>query len=276
MRRLLALLLLILFLGVACLGANDYSGDADCVALWSIENGALTTDSVGGNTLTNPGTLVYSDTTNYKEGSGSGVRTAGAGRYMYRTDTDLDAGYPLKNGDSNKKISVCFWVRATALPAVGQHLFSYSKWDSGTRSIALSMFNDSGTVRYNFIHGYNNGDSAEFLEHAGVNITTNIWYHVGVTYDDSDKSYRIRIWDDNASSATETTGNATNNINIETADQRVIATSSDNDFAGQHDEIVVFKDVLSAAEIDKIRSGTYPTGSPPASDGAQVISVIME
>jgi hypothetical protein len=30
--------------------ANDFSADSNCKALWRFENGALTTDSKGGNT----------------------------------------------------------------------------------------------------------------------------------------------------------------------------------------------------------------------------------
>ena len=49
--------------------ANDFSGDSNCVALWRFENGALTADSKGTNTLTDVNT-VGSDTVDYKEGSG--------------------------------------------------------------------------------------------------------------------------------------------------------------------------------------------------------------
>ena len=47
--------------------ANDFSGDPSCKAVWRFENGALTADSKGANTLTavNGPTA---DTSLYKEG----------------------------------------------------------------------------------------------------------------------------------------------------------------------------------------------------------------
>ena len=48
--------------------ANSFSGDGNCVALWRFENGALTADSIGTNTLTDNNT-VGTSTGDYKEGS---------------------------------------------------------------------------------------------------------------------------------------------------------------------------------------------------------------
>ena len=51
--------------------ANDFSSDTDCKALWNFENGALTTDSKGGNTLSIGGNTPSADTVNYKQGAAS-------------------------------------------------------------------------------------------------------------------------------------------------------------------------------------------------------------
>ena len=87
-------------------------------------------------------------------------------------------------------------------------------------------------------------------------------YHVGVAFQDSDRSYRIRIWDDNASDFlnSDITGNFTNNITIEDAPMFInnLEASETSGFGDcRMDEIVVFKDVLSTSEIDQIRAGTY-------------------
>ena len=47
---------------------NDFSGDGNAVALWSVDNGALTTDSKGTNTLTDNNT-VGTSIGDYQEGN---------------------------------------------------------------------------------------------------------------------------------------------------------------------------------------------------------------
>jgi hypothetical protein len=64
----------------------------------------------------------------------------------------------------------------------------------------------------------NNGDSSQTVIHNAsedYKLATNTWYHVGVTYDDSDKSYRIRLYDGSSESVSHKTGTTTNNINVE-------------------------------------------------------------
>ena len=58
--------------------ANDFTNDANCKALWNFDDGALTTDSKGTNTLTNSG--VTADTVDFKEGNASGDFKASFGR----------------------------------------------------------------------------------------------------------------------------------------------------------------------------------------------------
>ena len=235
--------------------ANNFSDDSNCKALWKFENGALGTDSKGTNTLTVSG--VDADTSDYKEGSCSAEFVRINSDYAYITDANLDAGYPLKNGDSNKKISVCFWFKCPSDPDEAGYI--YSKYDTVNNKRTFAISADWSVNRVIVWIGYNSGASGESIGHAS-SITTDRWYHVGVTYQDSDKSYRIRIWDDTAQAilGSDATGNTTNNINIEDA---TTAIGHRNDgarvFGGNLDELVVFDDILSTDEIDAIRAGTY-------------------
>jgi len=237
--------------------ANDFSLDADCMALFNFESGALITDSKGGNILTNSG--VGEELVDFKQGSCCAVFAPND--YMYRTDADLDPNFPLKNGDTNKKISVTFWVKFTAYESYN---VVCGKWNSGAgkRSFMALAYN-AGVYRFGLGIGYNGGATTELIFDTTVVVGTNKWYHVGITFQDSDKSFRIRIYDLNADLTTETTGNSTNNINIEDADFEVGRWTAGGYMRGQLDELVVFKDILSAAEIDQIRQGIY-TVAPPA------------
>ncbi len=236
---------------------NDFSGDANCKAVWNLDNGALTTDSKGTNTLTNSG--VTADTGDFKEGDASGGFNSDQ---LSITDASLDAGFPLKSGDANKKISVSFWMKINAKPTGLVFWACATKWSSSgsKRSFGAFVSDQGSTVtRVSLLIGFNGGASTEIILDTTVDIVADRWYHVGVTFQDSDKSFRIRIWDDTAQSVTETTGNSTNNINIEDAGFELGSADGDAfSLNGKLDEVVVFNDILSSGEIDKIRNGTYP------------------
>ena len=87
------------------------------------------------------------------------------------------------------------------------------------------------------------------------------WYHVAATWRNSDKSYRLRVWDDTAGTVTEITGNGSYSTDTTGAAWEVGRMTGWNGpgscFDGLIDELVVCKDILSATEIDLIRQGSY-------------------
>lgn len=260
--------------------ANDFSADANCVALWRFENGALTTDSKGTNTLIASGTPI-ADTVNFQEGAASVDLEATENDYFWTLNSSLDAGFPGKSGDTNKKLSVCCWVKPESLPIPTSPEFGYgiiaNIGQTNKFSWNVTINEDSGSHYASLRIGYNSGGNWEDILHTGVALSAGQWYHWGITYQDSDKSYRIRVWD--GVSATESTGTSTNNINIEDGwfvIERVADRAAYGRYDGLIDELVVFNDVLTADEIDYVRAGTYPTGAPPGAGGGQVIIVEME
>ena len=68
---------------------NDFSGDGNAVALWSVDNGALTTDSIGTNTLTDNNT-VGTDTVDYQVGDASADFAKSNSESLTITDANLD------------------------------------------------------------------------------------------------------------------------------------------------------------------------------------------
>lgn len=265
-------LLLILLLCSTAWAANDFSSDGNCKALFRVESGALTTDSKGTNTLTN--SSMAEDTTDYKEGACSCEANA-LTDILYCNDGDLDAGFPFKTGDSTKILSVCGWFRVSAFPAsASRHIVGkFGSVPNGRSWLVYCKKNANWNLSLGV--GYNSGNSTEEISHAST-IATGIWYHFGVTFQDSDKSYRIRIWDDNAGAilGSDATGTATNNMYVG-ASCFTIGTGLNSGacLGGERDEIVVFNDVLTTGEIDQIRAGTYGAA---ASTAAQVIMVTEE
>ena len=79
--------------------ANNFTNDSNPKALWKLDSGALTTDSLSTNTLTNLG--VAGDTTNHVEGTGCGDWEISdiPSDSMFILDINLVSGFPMKSDD---------------------------------------------------------------------------------------------------------------------------------------------------------------------------------
>jgi hypothetical protein len=230
--------------------ANDFSNDPRVKALYRFENNL--NDSKGGNHLTDHNTVGFTSA-DKKEGSYAADFEKDNAQWASRPDSQLDAGFPLKSGDTTKKISVCFWIKPES-NVIGAYVIA--KYDTnGRRSFAI--------IRDNFYMklycGYNNGDSAETID-TGYSINNGEWYHVGVSVDGVNKTAYIRIFRASNSTVTEYYKTFTNELNVEDADFTIGARHDGNStyaYDGLLDEVVVFNDLVTAFEIDAIRSGTY-------------------
>jgi len=237
---------------------NDYTHDPNCMAVWRFESGELTTDSYGGNTLTASTSSPTADSSHYMEGTTAAAFDSASSQCFYITDADLGTKFPLKSDDDTKVISVCCWIKPESFGTTFRYIFAKYNVSEYQRTFAIALYQDTLVL----LLGYDEGNKYEAIL-TGAPCVEGQWYHIGVTYDDWDKSYRFRVWDDTEQEllgGAEVTGTATNNINVEAADL-VIGDKSDRDgaeaFDGLIDEVVVCKDILSDGEIDQIRTGTY-------------------
>lgn len=239
--------------------ANDFCTDPNCKALWRFENGALIVDDIGTNTLTSNG-APETDLVDFQEGLAATHLDKIPADYFNITDVGLDAGFPLKNGDAIKKISVCFWIKFAALPSMLSFNYIFSK----INSFRIAAYN-TGAVSRIQIDIYNGGFNTYF--HGGV-LAVDTWYHVGVSYQDSDQRYRIQVWDDTAGAKLDVDRNGLAvNIAVTNDDLRI----STDGLTGVHanlDEMVVFNRVLAETEIDEIKDGTFKFGGDLAVFGS--------
>lgn len=237
--------------------ASNFGGDTNCVALWRFENGALTTDNKSTNTLTAAFTPV-ADTSDYQEGAACVDLEASDGDSFYCNDTDLCEGFPLRNADVAPSLtfSMCVWVKPEAPLTESATICTK---DGGAGGLWVRIGADGKLEFYTYSGGW---QLAEF----GTGMTAGQWYHVGLTHDSSDKSYRIRIWDKDAAAllGADVTGNFAGAISKVNAAFRIGGSVIGTPWDGKLDEFVVFKDVLTTDEIDAIRGGTY---SIPGSGG---------
>jgi len=239
--------------------ANDFSGDSNCVALYNLESGALTTDSKGSNTLTDVNT-VAANTTQYKQGAASADFETSSTERLYRTDANLSTDFPFKSGQSNNLMSVCFWAQFEAVTTGATYLVcKYAALDN-QRSWAIKQYS-SGNILASFGYG-----TSSYTDIEVPDLVCNVggWYHFGFTYNNTNGAYWLRVYDEDADTVYELTGTFANYSTF-TVGAAAFTLGSRSDGSGYHDgeldEVVVFNDILTADEIDDIRNGVYGAGS---------------
>jgi hypothetical protein len=236
---------------------NNFTTDPNCVALWRFESGKLTTDSIGTNTLKNHG--VTANTTDKKEAASSAELKAAQNDYFSIANTSLSSEFPFRSSSAPKTISVAFWMKLNSLPNAGYTYDPFSKVDNSTHRSTFSIMTDPfGHVGF-FI---GTSDSRAY-EDAWTfeQIAVGKWYHVVVTYRDSDRSYRFSIWSaETGTVLVDRAGTLTNNIVVTDADICLGARQdleANRFLDGLLDEMVVFNDVLTSDDIAKIRAATF-------------------
>ncbi len=234
--------------------ANNFSGDSNCVALWKFDNNA--DDSLGGNDLTEVNSPAY-DGSDKKEGGYCLDLERDNGQYCLIADADLDTGFPGKSGGNEPSISICLWVKAESFSTGYQGLVTKYQTAGDLRTFSL-MIDGSGQVQFNV--GYNSGQSYSLHEFNTL-LSAGKWYHIGVVYDASDNSVKIRVWDDDAGALLDSnySGTAGGDMSPRSAPFEVGRYNNSNSycFDGKIDELVVFDKALSDSDIDAIRAGTY-------------------
>jgi len=249
--------------------ANDFSSDSNCRALWRFESGALTTDSVGANTLTNDSSVVTADTdsVNYHEGEASAYFVSSASPRLYINDADLDSGFPLKSSASTADFSLCFWFKLADVAA--NYILVAKNIYLGSNDESLLLYTrDYGTYYgIRIIKGYNSGNSNEVWEAvASLDLQAGRWYHLGLTWDDSAKQFNIVVWDDTTSTKYTDSDNQSYSMSLTSSPLNLGARADSSgtpnaELNGWLDEVVVFSDILTESEIDSIRQGTYGTSA---------------
>ena len=113
--------------------------------------------------------------------------------------------------------------------------------------------------------GYEGGFINQEGRWFGANVQTNRWYFIASTYQSSDRSYRVRIYDYTADNFLDDDliGNFNHDINVgDPGDGFFILSyaSSTFSFKGLMDACIVFNRVLSAQELEDIRLGMFGEG----------------
>ena len=245
--------------GVSLPTGNVFSTDPNCVAVWKLEPSALTINSlsVGLNKLTNNG--VASNTTDFREGTGSAAFEGAALDNLRIVDANLSTSFPTKSTQTTAPVfSGACWVKLNSLPSTSYLMSKYMP-PSSKMSWAIGVLYNGRII---FRVGYGSGASMEPMTTTSANLLqTGKWYHVAFTYNDNTKACYIRVYDKNADSViVNETLTFTHNLSVTSAAFVLGGTesaSTEYSLNGLMDEAVIFKDVLTPTEIDKIRQNTY-------------------
>lgn len=259
--------------------ANDFSSDSNCRALWRFESGALTTDDVGANTLTNDSSVVTADTDSgdYYEGGASAYFASSASPRLYIDDDHLDSGFPLKSSASAADFSLCFWFKLADVSA--NHILVAKNVYLGSNDESFLLYTRDYGTHYGIrvVKGYNSGNSNEVWEAVtSLDLQAGRWYHLGLTWDDSAKQFNIVVWDDTASTKYTDSNNQSYSISLTNSPLSLGARADSGgtpnaELNGWLDEVVVFSDILTETEIDSIRQGTYGTSATEHELGGAIL-----
>jgi len=274
--------LILLLLCAPAWSANDFSADPNVLALMNFDIADEDNPSLGywhdssGNDQDFSGD-VDSNTVDFQQGDGCAefdcMGKYAVGNYINRADVDLSADWPIKQTFAGTvKFSFCAWFKPDLLPTstTGDQiraLFGKYNSNAGERGIALTEFWDDSKACLRFYKGWDSGGSQELTLHTTA-LVSGQWYHIGLTYDDTDHSVVMRLWDETAGTVTAVTDTHTNAMDPNGCSKPVyigqlqLTAGQYYEFDGLMDEMVFFNDILTADEIDEIRLGTY--GAPAA------------
>lgn len=233
--------------------ANDFTTDANCVALWRFESGALTTDDIGTNTLTNNGAA--EDTTNYMEGACCADLNSGDNDYLAVADADLDAGFPFKSGDVSKVISMAMWIQPDDVTSA----VVVSKWDPTASKKSFHIWIDSASkIRFTWY----NTSAYEYSYTIPVELVSGQKYHLGIAFDGINKTLLTSLYDYTADTTTTHTEVFSSSYTLKIDDQPFVIGGWGNygtsqDYDGLIDEVVVFKSLKTADDFAAICAGAY-------------------
>lgn len=233
--------------------------DADVVAIYNLESGALGTNSKADNNHLTVDGVAASATK--KQGSYSGDFELSETDFMYLADASLSADFPGKSGTTNKTFSICAWIYIESSDGVMNVVSKWGDTGENTRTYGLAL-NNAGTVYWNL--GYNSGGAADYLTHATTLSDAN-WYHICGTYENTGKTYGIYIRDTNGttvgSDKEDTTTLDVNGLSNDSEPFRIGAKSTSaaesGFFDGLIDEVVIFKKKITATDATNIAKGLY-------------------
>ena len=233
---------------------NDFSGNGDVLGFWQFDND--TTDSDDTADLTNSG--VTFGTTNVNEGTHYGVFVKAQDDYAYRTDANMPAGFPGKNGVGEVNLTAWAWFYADTTTS-GMHIVG--KKDDGTDGWYMQLDGNGN------LEAVIDETATQVKSHAST-AADDTWYFGAIRVQAADGEYKIDLYDTNCSVVgSQATGNfaATSEVSDNTDNFTIGANAAgDNlEFDGRIDGVGVAAAYMTDADILDICQNAYGDESTP-------------
>ena len=230
--------------------ANNFTTDPTCRALWDFPSGAdFLNDSIGGQTLTNTDGVTEA-TVSFGPGT-SALFTNSLDNWLSILNASLNSGFPLKSGDAVQKATFCFWFAPTTI-YIYADIFSI-----GVSSTAGIIISPTGYLGNAYVQ-WGTGSANQQFQLSGPIVAGHV-YHCAIVVDGINQVFKVRIYDETTSSLFyDGTFSPTLPLALGTAPFDIGGNEGGgltND--GNIAEFVAFNRLLSNAEIDEIRGGTY-------------------
>ena len=223
-------------LGPNELYTHSLFSDANLVAYYRMESGALTTDSKGANTLTNYNTVA----------DGIGKFGGGADFGASNTDKALRVASDLGIG-ATTNITASIWVKLNTEISTGEYTF-IDKNKAGATGTLIQIYYEynGGTRRLNF----RRLGSANAAVTYNLTLGTSNWYHLVLTWDGTNMYAYV-----NGVSVGSAASSGTFNLTAY-ADQLAIGTTNSVDNVRYSsaiiDDVAIFSRALTASEVSQL------------------------
>ena len=245
-------------------GTFDFESEPNLVARYMFEDTELGIDETGKNNI-----QVIFSAADPKVGTGCADFELTKNHILYCPDGDLSANFPGKNGDDNTDLTVCFWFKQESTAA---EVMAVNKREQRqNRSWQIGVSGPAADTGANWSSRADN--VIEYVD-SGREPSLATWYHCGVVY--TADYAEIRLYDTgNTTVYSGVIGDYTGVVQALPGAFCIGANMANGNllpgtalFDGMIDDVQIFNRVLTAEEIDQIRSGTFGTEETSA---AQVI-----
>ncbi len=229
---------------------NDFSQDSRIIEVWRFENN-LNAEKNGNHLTASAGGVGYYSTSPL-EGSYSLDLEADNNQWAYRNDADLSDGFPLKSGDTNKKITIFFRTKPESVISGGQLVLGKAADNKYCFTLGFSSY-----YGMYLFWGYNNGTATEVWSNIR-SVSANTVYHIALLIDGVAKTAKLRVY--TGGTATNYTRTFSYELSVTDAAWVIGNNAYYNtsiDYDGLIDEVVVANVLLSDDELDLIYAGNY-------------------
>ena len=201
----------------------------------------------------------------HKEREWASEYTPGEATYGSRPGSALSSNFPLRSDDTDKQLTVCFWLRLR--DSGGYQLIFAKMQDDATNTPVIGLQRLHGQLTLLWAYKENDAQGWPSLDFK-FSLVNERWYHIGLAVDGKNKTVYMQVWDDYLKTKQ---AEIWNGIYQPTINSSLVCGDGSFQIGYMHglygkgemfldgylDEFLVFNKLKSPFEMDQIRKGTF-------------------